>query len=357
MASRDSPPAPALPEPVTLPNDEHRIEPLVENFSTVKEIIEYIVKTRQDLWAAGHFNHGGELLVRFHWQASKAGEVDKFFNSLNAALLDRDHPKISRFEYDYESETVYLDIMPESRLHSGIQYRLNCHIWDQIRNQIATERNISIRHFLKSIRGFGTATISDEEKIYSEPDFSFGQAKSLLPSLIAALMIDIEYPDEKKAWVNLLVTGNLTGSWALFHDDDVDQQPAGQVALYLSDFVGLVPDLPVGFCRPSATEVAAGITRTPLFVLTFERLRFIFRDARSMHRPDVFTMEDGDMDENPYEELKVRHREGLKEGFKMGHEKGREEGREEERVKNQRRFAEMERYIAQLERERHVPRA
>ncbi|KAH6634951.1 hypothetical protein B0J18DRAFT_471916 [Chaetomium sp. MPI-SDFR-AT-0129] len=312
MASQDSPPAPALPEPVTLPNDEHRIEPLVEKFSTVKEIIEYIVKTRQDLWAADHFSHGGELLVRFHWQASKAGEVDKFFNSLNAALLDRDHPKISRFEYDYESETVYLDIMPESRLHSGIQYRLNCHIWDQIRNQIATE---------------------------------------------PALMIDIEYPDEKKAWVNLLVTGDLTGSWALFHDDDVDQQPAGQVALYLSDFVGLVPDLPVGFCRPSATEVAAGITRTPLFVLTFERLRFIFRDARSMHRPDVFTMEDGDMDENPYEELKVTHREGLKEGFKMGHEKGREEGREEERVKNQRRFAEMERYIAQLERERHVPRA
>lgn len=74
-------------------------------------------------------------------------------------------------------------------------------------------------------------------------------------------MIDIEYPNEKKAWINLLVTDNLTGSWALFHDDDSDPQPAGQVALYLSDFVGLVPDLPVDFCRPSATEVAAGIIR------------------------------------------------------------------------------------------------
>lgn len=32
-------------------------------------------------------------------------------------LVELDEPKIRRFEYDYESETVYIDIMGEPRLH------------------------------------------------------------------------------------------------------------------------------------------------------------------------------------------------------------------------------------------------
>ena len=76
-----------------------------------------------------------------------------------------------------------------------------------------------------------------------------------------ALIIDLQYPGIKKAWVSLLAAGDPASSWALFHDDDLDQQPAGQVALYLSDFVGLASGIPAAFCRPSATEVAAGITR------------------------------------------------------------------------------------------------
>ena len=77
----------------------------------------------------------------------------------------------------------------------------------------------------------------------------------------AALIIDLQYPGMKKAWVNFLVADNSSSSWVLFHDDDLDQQPAGQVALYLSDFVGLAPGMPVALYRPSTAEVAAGITR------------------------------------------------------------------------------------------------
>jgi hypothetical protein len=77
----------------------------------------------------------------------------------------------------------------------------------------------------------------------------------------AALIIDLHYPGMKKAWVSLFAADDPSNSWVLFHDDDLDQQPAGQVALYLSDFVGVAPGIPVALCRPSATEVAAGMTR------------------------------------------------------------------------------------------------
>ena len=69
----------------------------------------------------------------------------------------------------------------------------------------------------------------------------------------------------KKAWVSLLAADDSSSSWVqhsdLFYDNDLDQQPAGQVDLYLSDFVGLAPGMPAALCRPSTAEVAAGITR------------------------------------------------------------------------------------------------
>jgi hypothetical protein len=78
----------------------------------------------------------------------------------------------------------------------------------------------------------------------------------------------------KKAWASLLVaddseaanlgTHNSSMHWIrdheLYHDDNLDQQPAGQLELYLSDFTGLARPL-VDYCRPSAAELAAGIRR------------------------------------------------------------------------------------------------
>jgi hypothetical protein len=80
----------------------------------------------------------------------------------------------------------------------------------------------------------------------------------------AVLILDLQYPGIKKAWVSLLVEGDSSSDWIqhheLYHDDDLDQQPIGQVDLYLSDFIGLAGS-PPAYCRPSAAELAAGITR------------------------------------------------------------------------------------------------
>jgi hypothetical protein len=80
----------------------------------------------------------------------------------------------------------------------------------------------------------------------------------------AVFILDLQYPGMKKAWVSLLVWDDTSGHWiqhhGLFHDDALDQQPVGQVDLYLSDFVGLA-GLPTASCRPSTAELTAGITR------------------------------------------------------------------------------------------------
>lgn len=80
----------------------------------------------------------------------------------------------------------------------------------------------------------------------------------------AVLILDLQYPGMKRAWVSLLVGDGSSGYWIrhheLYHDDNLDQQPAGQVDLYLSDFVSFA-GLPAPYCRPSTAELAAGLTR------------------------------------------------------------------------------------------------
>lgn len=84
-----------------------------------------------------------------------------------------------------------------------------------------------------------------------------------------AMILDLQYPDMKKAWVSLLVADDFSSYWAkhseLFYDEDLAQQPAGEVDLYLSDFLGLA-GLPVAFCRPTVAEMAVG---TPRFVIFY----------------------------------------------------------------------------------------
>jgi hypothetical protein len=81
----------------------------------------------------------------------------------------------------------------------------------------------------------------------------------------AVLIIDVQYPGMKKAWVGLLVADDSSNYWTpyhkLYHNDNRDQQPAGQLELYLSDFTGLARP-PLAYCRPSAAELAAGIRRS-----------------------------------------------------------------------------------------------
>ncbi|KAH6618358.1 hypothetical protein B0J18DRAFT_459390 [Chaetomium sp. MPI-SDFR-AT-0129] len=346
MASQNQPSVPTAP-----PDSGHRVQPpVVRGLSTFEQIIDYIVKTHQDL-GSYDFACAGELILSIHWRVAEASDVAELGRRLDFRLLELDQPKISRFEYDYESETLYLE-MGSSILHARVQIGLGDSIHDRIVKWCATANDIRVRKLFKSIVEYGTADIEYKRKLYKQADLSFGPHWTL-PSLVCevsksyqylnssdgkievVLIIDIQYPDMKKAWFRLLTTDDLSAPWVLFYDDDITQQPTGQVALYLSDFIGLIPGVPPPFCRPSAIEVAAGITRKPTIALTYERLRAIFRMARYCQNPKVFTTEDGDEEENIYEEALNR---------------GRKEGRQGERVKNERLLAEMEQRIVALER-------
>ncbi len=150
---------------------------MVRDFSTIEEIIDYIVNTRQGLSTR---DCAGESILGFHWQASG---VDELFEQLDARLVELDEPKIHRVEYDYESETVYLDIMSESRLHFKVQIGLRDHIKNHILRWLATANDTRIQDLFRSIDEPGTAVIKYERKIHKQPDVSFGQVGTL-PSLV-----------------------------------------------------------------------------------------------------------------------------------------------------------------------------
>ncbi|KAL2129246.1 hypothetical protein VTI74DRAFT_8015 [Chaetomium olivicolor] len=163
----------------------------------------------------------------------------------------------------------------------------------------------------------------------------------------------------KKAWVSLLAAEDSSSRWIqyheVYHDDSLEQQPAGQVDIYLSDFVGRA-GVPAAYCRPSTAEPIAGTTRNPTITMTYERLRAIFRKARYLHDPKEFPPEVGDEEENLYEEMERRLAEERIEmerrlaEERMETERRVAEARNEERIEMERRLAEerieMERHIA-----------
>ncbi len=158
----------------------------MRGFSAIEDIIKYIINTRQDVGAHDcdcDCDCASKSILGFHWQASEASEIDELFERLDARLVELDEPKIHRFEYDYESETVYLDIMSESRLHSNVQIGLRDHIKNHILKWRTKANDARIRDLFKSIAEPGTAVIKYERKIHKQPDVSFGQADTL-PSLV-----------------------------------------------------------------------------------------------------------------------------------------------------------------------------
>ena len=97
-----------------------------------------------------------------------------------------------------------------------------------------------------------------EKKAHQYIDSSDGQIR-------AVLILDLQYPGMKKAWVSLLAADDWIQRHEVYHDDNLDQQPVGQVDLYLSDFIGFA-SLPPAYCRPSTAELAAGIRRFAVFL-------------------------------------------------------------------------------------------
>ncbi|KAK4151054.1 hypothetical protein C8A00DRAFT_45679 [Chaetomidium leptoderma] len=309
--------APAT-DPSDLPgspgDDEHHFELVSLDVSTIEEIIDHIVSARQ------RDSSHSESMTVFHWQASQAYDLS---NRLDARLVELDEPKIRRFQYNYESETVYLDIRGESEFQYRVQAGLRDYINNQLAELLATTDDPPIRQLIRSINESGTFLEKYDGKLCKQADVSFGLVGPL-PSLVceahqyldssdgqirAVLILHLQYPSMKKAWVSLLAADGSSRDqdlhFGLYHDDDLDQQPVGQVELYLSDFLGLAV-LPAYLCRPSTDELAVGITRDPAITLTYKRLGAIFRRARSLHNPTEFTTEIGDEDENLSEEAKRR---------------------------------------------------
>ena len=99
--------------------------------------------------------------------------------------------------------------------------------------------------------------------------------------IAAVFIINVQYPDANWATVSLLVadvadtdadadadtetTRRQEPRWAYRHgsyyDARLDNQPTGQVALYLSDLLSPSVPVPSAFSRPAAAEIAAGISR------------------------------------------------------------------------------------------------
>jgi len=91
----------------------------------------------------------------------------------------------------------------------------------------------------------------------------------------AVIVLDAQYPKANRAKVALRVTDGTTadttaGTWVRYfetiYDDDLVEQPEGEIGLYVSDFVGPA-GLPTALCRPSAAETVAGVQRfvSPFF--------------------------------------------------------------------------------------------
>lgn len=73
--------------------------------------------------------------------------------------------------------------------------------------------------------------------------------------------------------MGLLVADASSRRWVhhfdVFYDDDLLQQPIGQVELFLSDFVdftGVPAEFCAEFCRPSKADLDAGISRFVFFL-------------------------------------------------------------------------------------------
>ncbi|KAH6840635.1 hypothetical protein B0I37DRAFT_219676 [Chaetomium sp. MPI-CAGE-AT-0009] len=150
---------------------EHHIELVWPDVSTIEQVLEYIVESRQ---------RNNESIIGFHWQAS---QIHDLFKQLDASLLDLDERTIRRFEYDYESETVYLDIRGQSQ----IQYQVGMGLRDRIIADLASF-HIAVMDIpeisqLRRVYEHRPVPIEYGNKLYKQADVSFAQIDAL-PSVV-----------------------------------------------------------------------------------------------------------------------------------------------------------------------------
>ncbi|KAK4033874.1 hypothetical protein C8A01DRAFT_49609 [Parachaetomium inaequale] len=316
---------------------------------TLDEIAKYIVDARRQ---------ANEAILSFPWPASEALDLAQ---RLDDRLVELGQRKVRRFEYDYKSGLVYLDIKGESEFHYQVQAGLRDYLKDGVAELLGTTQDATLRQRIRFFMERGPFLIKYEDKLCKQADGETRQrveekARQYIElsdgKIRAVLILDLQYKGMKKAWVSLLTADKSSSRWVqhsqLFHDDNLNQQPDGQVDLYLSDFFGSA-GLPAAFCRPSAVELATGVPRS------------IVRRARHMHDPTKFSIEVGDEEEHPSEtaarrvaetEQRVRHEERIEADRRAAETAAETERRvrREERIEAERRVAEVQRRLANMER-------
>jgi len=240
--------------------------------------------------------------------------------TLDGKLEELDQPQIRRWEYDYHSGIAYIDITMETKLHYLCQNGIERDIEIDLGRFVvaipdatipdatipdatipgATIPDATIRDYImKAILNVGTSPIEKEGKILKQADIALGSLHNKLPSFVcdvsyseprshverkmaqyieaaegeirAVAAFKIQYPGAKWATVALRVADGsaTTGAWMqhfdTIYDEKLPRQPDGQIALYISDFIGPAR-LPTDFCRPLAAELAAGVIRSVFFL-------------------------------------------------------------------------------------------
>ena len=148
--------------------------------STFNEIIDQIVNARNNA-------RGSQWeivpILSFDWPASQLDEL----NQLDARLVEMDQLKVRRFEYDYVSGTVYIDVMPESPLHARFQVDICEDLWVSLAELFAVTNNGAIRQLIESLSDRRReASIKLEGKLHKQADISFAQA-GRLPLFVAEI--------------------------------------------------------------------------------------------------------------------------------------------------------------------------
>jgi len=264
-------------------DDDQSVDIISVDGCTFDQIVEFIVDAHRN---------GTESILSLRCSADLALGLGE---RLDGKLTELDQPHIRRFEYDYHSGIAYIDIMGETQLHYQCQKGIEWAIELSFGRFVAAIPDAAVRDYIiKTILNFGTSQIAKEGKILKQADIALGDIYNKLPSFAceisysesrshverkiiqyidategeirAAAVLKIQYPGAKWVAVGLRVAdGSSTGAWIqhfdAMYDEKLPQQPDGQLAFYISDFIGATR-LPTNFCRPSATELAAGVVRS-----------------------------------------------------------------------------------------------
>ncbi|KAJ4287900.1 hypothetical protein N0V88_007520 [Collariella sp. IMI 366227] len=109
------------------------------DFHTLDKIAKYIVDAH---------HQANEAILVFPWLAS---EVPSLTHHHDDRLVELDQPKARRFEYDYQSKLVYLDIMSESEFHYQFQAGLRDYLKDGVTELLGATEDPTLRKRIRAI--------------------------------------------------------------------------------------------------------------------------------------------------------------------------------------------------------------